>query len=920
MAGDLLGISVTGLRASQSALSTTGHNISNANVDGYSRQRVIAETNPATRADGGYVGNGVNVASIERIVNSFVTTQLRTDSTLYSDLNAYHDLVSQLDNLLSDENTGLSGALGTFFAAVQNGADEPSSVPVRQLVISESENLASRFNTIHSRFAAIEESVEEGLQVAVAEANALAKNIADINRKVAEAFGSGDKPNDLLDQRDETILKLSKIISIQTFTQGNGEVNVLIGNGQNLVVGDTARTLGLVDSEEDASKKDLTFTTGGSVQVLTNIVSGGEIGGLLRFRDTAMTDTYNEFGRIAVTLADTFNKIHTQAITLDNEYGEDFFKSVNEPITAANRVIGDSNNSVATNRQMYLNIVDSTELEASAYEIEFQAGGRYTITRSSDNASVTSGILPGNYPTSIAFRGLELEIQSGTFTAGDSFLLEGVKNGARDFSSNIADPRDLAFGSPIVTDTSLGNSGSGIISPGEVLSLTDSNGELLPLLANAGEMSPPLLIRFNTPTNYDVLDNSDPGNPVQLDPPLRDQNFVVGRSNPVFPTDSGERLVNSGGAVIGIEEGRSAVVGTGGVLNNNYPSEVFTFTLPSQTQAGAAATQTIYTPPNASARELASLLSNVPGVSVNASNYIELSNFQVSYVEPLQLSLNGTDLLEYEFDPITSTNVLSASVPDPAVNPDEFNNYIASRINSDASFAQNGIYAVSATDELTGYSEVRIFATEGDNLQMDLIAAANESLDVGDGTNSNVRLTGAGAGVTSSIVSGGKFDIAMADGVSLTTFPPQSRLLGDTTAEDFAKNRYMGIQVNLSGKPQAGDSFTLDFNIDGAMDNRSALALVAIQSSNLVQGKSASLSESYGSLIERVGIDTSSSRINMEASKQVLEHTTAMRNSISAVNLDEEAANLIRFEQMYSANAQVISVARNLFDTLINSF
>lgn len=124
--------------------------------------------------------------------------------------------------------------------------------------------------------------------------------------------------------------------------------------------------------------------------------------------------------------------------------------------------------------------------------------------------------------------------------------MEGVKNGARDFSSNIADPRDLAFGSPIVTDTSLGNSGSGIISPGEVLSLTDSNGELLPLLANAGEMSPPLLIRFNTPTNYDVLDNSDPGNPVQLDPPLRDQNFVVGRSNPVFPTDSGERLVNSG--------------------------------------------------------------------------------------------------------------------------------------------------------------------------------------------------------------------------------------------------------------------------------------------------------------------------------------------------------------------------------------
>lgn len=920
MAGDLLGISVTGLRASQSALSTTGHNISNAGVDGYSRQRVVTVTNPATRSDGGFVGNGVSVESIERIVNSFITSQLRTDSTLHSDLNTYHELISQLDNLLSDENTGLSGALGTFFSAVQNASDEPNSIPARQLVISEAENLANRFNTVYSRFEDIESSVNESLEVTVSEANALVNNIADINRKVAESYGSGAQPNDLLDQRDEAVLRLSKLISIQTFSQDNGEINILIGNGQNLVVGEKARELGLVQSDEDASQSDLVFKTGSSTQILTNLVSGGEIGGLLRFRDTAMTDTYNEFGRIAVVLADNFNNLHNQAVNLNNEFGSDFFRSVNDPVAAANRVIGDSNNADTNDRLMYLNISDSAELRATSYQIDFQAGGRYTITRESDRSEVLSGIMPGTYPVSIDFEGLELQIDRGTFIAGDSFLLEGVRAGARDFDSNITDPRELAFAGAVLTDTSLGNEGSGVISAGEVLSVFDTRGDRLPLFENEGEFSPPLIIRFNSPSNYDVLDNSDPGNPVQLDPPIRDQTFVPGRANPVFPTDPGEMLVASNGAVLGIEEGRTATVGTGAALTNGYPSEMFTFTLPAVTEGVQPSTQTVFTPQNGSAKEIAAVLSNVPGVTANAASYMEVSNLQVNLASPLQLTLNGIDLVEYEFDPGTGTNIIASDVPDPNIDTDAFNRYIAQRINETSSFGQVGISALAAVDPLSGFTELRVFAAHGDDLQLDLTAGANETIDVGDGENSAVKLTGAGAGVTSSIVSGGKFDIVMADGVSLETFPPQSRLLGDTTAEDFAKSRFMGIQVALSGRPQAGDSFTLDFNLDGALDNRSALALAAIQQGNTMQGGTASLFESYGALIERVGIDTSSSRINMEASKQVLDSTEAIRNSISAVNLDEEAANLIRFEQQYSANAQVISVARNLFDTLINSF
>ena len=120
--------------------------------------------------------------------------------------------------------------------------------------------------------------------------------------------------------------------------------------------------------------------------------------------------------------------------------------------------------------------------------------------------------------------------------------------------------------------------------------------------------------------------------------------------------------------------------------------------------------------------------------------------------------------------------------------------------------------------------------------------------------------------------------------------------------------------------PQEGDTFTLSFNNDAASDNRNALAMVDLEAAGTLSGGSESYSDSYASLVETVGIETSSSQINRDAAEQVLEQSEELRNSISAVNLDEEASDLIRFEQMYAANAQVISVARDLFDRLISAF
>ncbi len=923
MTSNLLGVSVTGLRVAQSNLNVTGHNIANAGVDGYSRQRVISETNPATMRDGGYIGNGVNVASIDRVVNSFITEQVRTDTSLYNDLEVYNTNIDQLDRMLSDAATGLSGSMESFFAAMQNGADDPTSIPARQLIISESENLSDKFQTLHARLDVINESVDDYMRSAVSQINSLSNNIAQFNQRISDAIGAsgGGQPNDLLDQRDEAIRQLSELVGIQTYEQGFGQVNVVLSNGQNLVVGIDARELSLVTSQDDAQKLDVIFENQDNDIILTDTVNGGELGGLLRFQNSILDQTYNELGRIAVVMADSFNDLHRTGINLNNEFGGNFFSDVNDIVVARNRVVGHSGNSTPNDRTLSLNIADSSVITADDYQVGVGVGGLVTITNLGTGDEVASTVLTGVVPQTIAFEGLELVVESGTFRAGDSYKLFPVRSGSRSFSSEILNASSIAFGSPLVTDAAIGNVGSGVISPGEVLSLNDQNGNPLPLFATAGQMAPPLIVRFTSPTTYDILDNSDPGNPVDLVPSMRNQRYVVGGDNNLFSTDPGETLVQSNGDLIGLPAGRSPVVG-GGALPNGYPSEAIMITRASG-QAGVPDTSTtVFTTINASARETASLLSNVDGVSASASTYAEITNTAgLTRSSPLQINFNGEDLIEYEFDSGLGTFVVAENVPDPATDEDAFNIYLAERINSNENLTTQGIYAVAGVDATSGAFTLRVNSSEGDDLQITLEADGTgpDTLSIGDGVNTAVALSGNGPGTTSAIAVGGSIDVRMADGISFETFPSNSLMFGDTTASNFAQSTYLGIQASIQGVPEVGDTYTINFNADAASDNRNALLLSDMQNNGTMSG-GVSFSDAYGSLVEDVGIETASSKTNRDASKRVLDEVIKLRDSVSGVNLDEEAANLIRYEQMFSANAQVISVARDLFERLINTF
>jgi len=920
----LLSNAISGLQASQNALRTAGHNISNANTAGYSRQEVNYATRPEQNMGGaGFIGSGVTTTSIERVVNEFVTTQLRLDTSTYNQLNKFNTNIGKIDKLFADASTGLSGALQTFFAAMQNGANDPASTPGRQLIVTEAESISSRFNNLSQRLSEIEKSVNSEVRTVTAQMNSLASSIASLNQSIGEAraSGNGNLPNDLMDKRDETLRQLSELVSLQIVNQGDGDINVFIGNGQPLVIGTQVSTFNVTNDGKIQLKGN------NSVADVSGQLSGGQLGGLLSFRNEVLAPSMNELGRIALVMADQFNIQQQQGIDLDGDYGQPMFRDINDPATAANRVKHDANNAQPYDRVLDVTITDTNKITTSDYQFDIVPGGsNYLITRLSDNQIVSQGTLSGAYPTSISFDGVSLNLTRGSFQGGDSFTLQPTRNGANEIDAIIQRPEDLAFAVPIRTATNTGNSGSGLISSGEVISLVDKNGNRLPAFAKAGELSPPVIIRFTSATTYDVLDNSNPANPKQLNPALRNQTFIPGATNNVFSTDQGETRIIGNGSRLGLPDGRSALVlpnSASTKQSNGYLAEQLNFTVKDPV-TGSITTKTLVTSSSASAMQTAAQISAIPGVTANAYTSATITGINIlpgDFAVPLQLSINGESLLENDGG---APPAFLTTVPDPNISESAFNDYLAQRINGNANLQSLGVRAQSTTNPFTGAPELRLTAASGADLDIRLTAPNNpaNNISVNDGTgNANVVLTGqnTGTGEQSAVTVGGRIDITMADGISLTTAPSDSPLFGDSTSASFAQSSFLGYQVALSGQPKAGDVFTIGFNTDGKNDNRNALAMVALETASTMQDGSLSFGDGYGKLVEEVGTKSSLAKINTEASKSLLEQSQTLRDGISGVNLDEEAADLIRFQQLYGANAQVISVARELFDTLLNA-
>lgn len=494
----LLSNAISGLQASQHALRTAGHNISNANTEGYSRQGVAFGTRPAQNmGSAGYLGAGVTTESVNRVVDEFISTQLRMDTSTFNQLDTYNLNIGKIDSLLANSTTGLSAGMKLFFSALQSAADDPAATPSRQLVVDQAKGVAVRLNNLYDRFAAIEKGVEGEIATLTGQISSYAESIAGLNKAILEKRGaSGGEPNDLLDQRDLALKKLSELVAVNVVTQDGGQLNVYIGNGQPLVVGQDATRV-----TSDGNGQVLFSNSAGNTNI-TQQVSGGKLGGLLGFNDEVLAPAKNELGRIALVLADQMNRLQGEGIDLDGNFGKPLFSSINDSTSVAARTIA----LTPTAGNVAATITDSGALTASDYTLRVTGTG-YSVVRESDGELVASGAALPAAPATIDFDGVALEI-SAPVLPGESFRIKPTATAARDIRAVMDNPRGLALASPVRTQANPDNAGTGVISAGNVLRDPD------PLDPNVGPGPQPspagdITIVFTSATDYQVLDSAN---------------------------------------------------------------------------------------------------------------------------------------------------------------------------------------------------------------------------------------------------------------------------------------------------------------------------------------------------------------------------------------------------------------------------
>ncbi len=477
MAGDILSIGKSALFAAQTGLTTTGHNISNANVAGYSRQGVVQANSAPISTGAGFIGTGTSVVAIKRFSDEFLNNQVRTATASSSALDAFNTQISQIDNIIADSSAGLSPAMQNFFSGVQSVANDHGSVASRQSLLSTAQTLAGRFQALDGQLQDIRSGVDGQITANVNLINSYASQIADLNNQITGMAGAGSSanlPNDLLDKRDQLVLELNKIVKANVTPGDGNSLTVSIGNGMPLVLGKQSFQLTTTSSPTDGTRVEVALATsssGRSTILNETILQGGALGGLLDFRNNVLDKVQNELGKVAAGLAFTFNAQHKLGLDANGQPGQDFFTLA--PIKA----VGNVNNAPGSTTAIGVAISDPTQLTGSDYKVDYD-GANFTVTRLSDNKKTTIAPYPQTGPQTID--GLDFSV-SGSAATGDNFLVRPTSRAAATIAVALTDTAQIAAAAPVMTSSPMSNMGTAKISAGAVSASFLNSGVALPM-------------------------------------------------------------------------------------------------------------------------------------------------------------------------------------------------------------------------------------------------------------------------------------------------------------------------------------------------------------------------------------------------------------------------------------------------------
>ena len=998
---DFLSIGASAVNVYRQAIATTSNNIANVNTEGYSKQGVNVGESYPTQIASYFIGTGSTVNSIQRSYDEFVERSLRDSASDLQATTPFIEYTNRIVDIMGSETANLTNAIEAFFNASRSLSVDPGSIPLRNEVVSSGQALASRFNTLSTQIDAVGTESRDRLGAALEEVNNLAGQLLSINKQLGRNSEKSKQPPQLMDQRDLILRKLSGLSTIGVTESSNGQVSVNFGGagrGFEIVTSSGVREIAMVsDSADPTGDVQLVIDPRGIKQPLP-LLSGGEVGGLLTFRNEVAKVARDGLDHIAVQFANKVNEVHRQGFDLNGDFGQDFFR-----VTPSYSI---NSEAVSGTFSVDVKVVDQTDLPTDPTKMMYRESTQSWLVYTDSQLHPEAELSVAN---NFSFRGLALSI-SGTPEDADTIILSPKNRAADTFTMELRDPRRVAASEPMTLMPAPANSSDvsaalSYLLPSERSSGFDSGArfsQLLPNLSSDTDLSlstssvrPAIVIDANTsaPTLvFDIGPNSD-----QLVQVLTAESVHL--AGTVITGSEAAQLVAS-------DAGFNAGAAYNSEYLNQTGSNAYLDTAVRLGAIGKTITEVVPEVDSASGNLLSRQIQMPPAISSKVvPSYTNSSGAEVTLIDSGDLTLNGQSLGALT---LSSTEVLSAAkisawlrseisasgqtglvvnaktdilvagidatqtleINDVTITYDvyadmtemltainavsgetrvkaEWDSETAFRLTNAAGFEGENIVlggtdSVTALNLSTGSYSGRLVVTGEVGEEVALTLGAGQPSDLGQigfytgvyvdkPLNEELAVFVTGTGSVGSAISGRAANVDQSSVAQLPASPYKLTFTSDDiytitdTATDTVVSKrlfefgvpieYRGTSISFSEKPKKGDEFSVSANASPGGNNKNILALIEWSKRPIISGQT--FSEAYLDLVSGVGSRSSMSELQREALQVVYDQAYNTREESSGVNLDDEAANLIRFQQAYQAAAQVIQAAQKSFDTLL---
>ena len=974
---DILSIGASAAQLYRQALATVSNNIANLNTEGYSKQTIESSENTPSKRGVYYLGNGSSMQRTGRAYDQFAEANLRSAQSNLASQGPIIKHTNKILNYLGSENTSLSSAFDKFFSSLSRLSAAPSNATLKQDFLASSEYVASRFAATSAEINQVDNDVKAELESELNKLNEYAEKLGALNTSLAKHSKESQQPSALLDQRDFLMLEMSKLAKINFEIDDAGIVTAgFQGSSKNTVfvdrLGSTA--VGVQFAQDNSGQTGIVFDPFGEA-LSVGSVQGGSLGGLINLRSNIIEPLRADVDIIVTTFVTDANLVHQGGLTREGQINQKLFTLspnylMTEPDGSVNAGVqiatdGDQESTRVLNITWDANKKSWKILEAGqSTDLTPNLNDQYSFKYKELSVTLKEAPLPGRTYTiasnSRPADSVKVSVQNiDQIASANRLLIEGKS----DNSSGALAKIDFGYrSSPVISSVAV--------------DLSKSIENFGKVRFEAGALAPGLVIPQGS-YEFELELDASVSDDFSIQVISSEKNHLLGKVLTANEQTSigNDKFFNNASIykstyLNGV--GANAFLDKEIKLGNHNSGELVVSNIPLQTNATGSSSTIIAASQlklngvalgkldlasgaTLSAQDIAAWVNSYKGstsVTATSQNVIKVDSEKIDFDKTLVI--NGTEItglgaLTNEIELATKINSFAAQTHVLARANAEgglslFNRDAAKGKNISLGSAVNGQTTNALGITNSNYTgQLHFSGTNIDFTFADYAAGAGKASDLAK-LGLTTKLSGSASEISDLAISitgndGFSIDGKVSSSYSSTNsypaienpleikFTTNTRYqIIDTTTNTIITERdydfnsqiiFNDLKVSLDKMPAAGDSFNIAANLNSAGDNSNLQRLLLIQDAQKLSG--ATLQQGYERALSKVGAVNSLAKISEEALEVVYEDAVTLESSISGVSLDDEAADLIRFQQSFQAAAQVIKVSSAVFDSILSA-